>query len=43
MIWHKFEVLDRILEKEDRGGVRDREREMRALAAIKADLLFFSP
>jgi hypothetical protein len=41
MLWHKFEVLERLLEKEDRGGVRDREREMHALAAIKADLIFF--
>ena len=41
MISHKFEVLDRVLEKEDRAGVRDREREMHTLAAIKADLLFF--
>ncbi len=41
MVWHKFEVLDRVLEKEDRGGVRDRERELQTLAAIKADLIFF--
>jgi hypothetical protein len=40
MISYKFEVLERILEKEDRAGVRDREREMHALAAIKADLIF---
>jgi hypothetical protein len=41
MIWYKFEVLERALENEDRAGVRDREREMHALAAIRTDLIFF--
>jgi len=40
LIWRKFELLEHVLAKEDRAGVRDREREMQALAAIRADLLY---
>jgi hypothetical protein len=41
MIWYKFEVLERALESEDCAGVRERERELHALAAIRADLVHF--
>jgi hypothetical protein len=41
LLLYKFELLDRVLAKEDQAGVRDREREMHTLAAIKTDLLYF--
>jgi hypothetical protein len=40
MLFYKFDVLERVMENEDRAGLRDRGREIQTLAAIKSDLLF---